>query len=107
VTEPFDLERLLWDLRHDPRVVAAVQREPVETMGAYGLSHEEIDALLARDFGRLLSFGVAPMLLYFGALEMGVSRDEYYTALAAQTRAEGAERAGGEQGLEPRVADRA
>jgi hypothetical protein len=101
MTEPFELEQLLWDLRHDARVVAALRRDPVETMRAYRLSHDEIDALLARDFGRLLSLGVAPMLLYFGALEMGVSREEYYAALAAQTSAEGAEDRG------PRVPERA
>ena len=98
MTEPFELEQLLWDLRHDSRVVAAVRRDPVETMRAYGLSHDDIDALLALDFGRLLSLGVAPMLLYFGALEMGVSRDEYYAALTAQAPADG---------LEPRVPERA
>jgi hypothetical protein len=100
MTEPFELEQLLWDLRHDAHVVAAVRRDPVETMRAYGLSREEIDALLTRDFGRLLSLGVAPMLLYFGALEMGVSRDEYYAALAGA----GERRAGASA---PRVPERA
>ena len=98
MTEPFELEQLLWDLRHDPRVVACIRQDPAGTMRGYGLSHDEIDALLARNFGRLLSFGVAPMLLYFGALEMGVSRDEYYAALTAQAPADG---------LEPRVPERA
>lgn len=80
--EPFELEQLLWDLRHDPRVVARVQADPVGTMREYGLSQFEIDALSTRDFSRLLALGAAPMLLYFGALELGVSREDYYAALA-------------------------
>ena len=82
MAEPFELEQLLWDLRHSSEVVGAVQRDPLGTMRDYGLSDEEIDALSSRDFARLLSLGVAPMLLYFGALELGVSRDAYYTAVA-------------------------
>jgi len=76
--ERYELERLLWDLRHVPATVDAVRTDPRATMDAYGLSGEEAEALTRQDFPALLALGVSPMLLYFGALEMGVSRDDYY-----------------------------
>jgi len=77
--ECYELEQLLWDLRHVPATLDAMRTDPKKTMKSYGLSSVEADALERQDFSTLLALGVSPMLLYFGALEMGVSRDDYYS----------------------------
>lgn len=76
--ERYELQHLLWDLRHDPATVSMLHHDPEGTMRAYELSPDEADALVRRDFAALLALGVNPLLLYFGALEMGVSRQDYY-----------------------------
>lgn len=84
--EPFELEKLLWDLRHDPSVVDAFGRDADRVLRDYEISEDQARALLAKDFATLLALGTAPMLLYFGALELGVAREEYYAALRAGPR---------------------
>jgi hypothetical protein len=81
VANRFELHRLLWDLRRDPAVAMAWEEAPAGVLRRYDLDAEEVDAVVRRDFPALLDLGVSPMLLYFGALEMGVSRDAYYEAL--------------------------
>ena len=78
----FELHRLLWDLRRDPGVVRAWEADRDAVLRSYQLEGDEADAVMRRDFAALLEVGVSPLLLYFGALEMGVSRDEYYAGLA-------------------------
>ncbi len=79
--ERYELQHLLWDLRHDPTVASLLRHDPEGTMRTYGLSAEEADAVVRRDFAALLAMEVSPLLLYFGALEMGVSREDYYAAV--------------------------
>jgi len=81
MSEHFELQRLLWDLRHDPDVVERMTSNRTATMSEYGLDDSERTAMQHGDFSTLLALGVNPLLLYFGALELGVSRDDYYAAL--------------------------
>lgn len=81
MTSGFELHRLLWDLRHDPASAEVAREDPDGFVARYELSAEESVALLKRDFAALLALGANPLLLYFGALEMGVARDDYYAGL--------------------------
>lgn len=82
----FELHRLLWDLRHDRNAAVTARRDPAGFLAGYDLLEEESDALLRQDFSALLALGANPLLLYFGALEMGVPRDDYYASLRADLR---------------------
>lgn len=82
----FELHRLLWDLRHDPAAAEIARRDAAGFVAAYRLPDEESDALLRQDFPALLALGANPLLLYFGALEMGVARDDYYASLRGDPR---------------------
>ncbi len=76
--EPYELELLLWDLRHDPSVVERARRDLDAVAAEYGVSGAHTRALHDGDYRALLAAGTSPLLLYFAALELGVSRDEYY-----------------------------
>lgn len=82
----FELHHLLWDLRHDPAAAEIARRDASGFVAGYDLSEEASDALLRQDFPALLALGANPLLLYFGALEMGVGRDDYYAILRADRR---------------------
>lgn len=79
--ECYQVEKILWDLRHDESVISRLASNPSETLKSYGLTQEEQDAMLRQDFRKLIELGVNPILLYFGALEMGIARNEYYKKL--------------------------
>jgi len=81
MTEPYEIEKLLWDLRHVPGTVEEARRDLEALMASYGVDAEASRAVADRDFPGLLALGVSPMLLYFGAMELGVSRDDYYASL--------------------------
>jgi hypothetical protein len=81
VPERYELQRMLWDLRHDDAVAALSQRDLGSVLGAYRLRPEEAQAVLDHDFATLLAMGVNPLLLFFGALRMGVTRNDYYARL--------------------------
>lgn len=81
MSECYQVEKVLWDLRHDSAMVSRLADDAVETLRSYGLTQEEQDAMIGQDFQRLIQLGVNPILLYFGALEMGVPRSEYYAKL--------------------------
>lgn len=81
--EPFEIQRLLWDLRHDPALAAAARHDLGAVLARYGLSDAERRALVTHDFTALLAMGVSPLLLFFGAMELGVARGEYYQRLSA------------------------
>lgn len=80
----YRLHRFLWELRRSPGLAESFTRDPEGTLVAYGLSEEERRALLDRDFRKLYDGGANPYLLYFGALQMGVSRPEYYERLRGE-----------------------
>lgn len=79
--EPYELQRLLWDLRHDDRLAEAARHDLASVLASYRLTPAERDALLHQDFQTLLDLGVSPLLAFFGAQRMGVDRDHYYAAI--------------------------
>lgn len=81
MSEPYEVEKLLWDLRHVPGTVDAAHRDLPGLLASYGVGEQAARAVTEQDFPGLLAMGVSPMLLYFGAMELGVSRDQYYLAL--------------------------
>lgn len=83
MAERYELQRLLWDLRHDDLLAERAQLDLRSVLRRYHLADDESSALLRRDFPSLLAMGVSPLLLFFGALRMGVSRPEYYESLRA------------------------
>lgn len=83
VPEPFELQRLLWDLRHDDALAESAQHDLAGVVATYDLAPEQAAAVVHHDFTALLSMGVSPLLLFFGALRMGVSRPAYYESLRA------------------------
>lgn len=81
MTGSFELHRLLWDLRHDAAVAERARTDFDDVARSYGLGVDEAGALRRGDFAALLAMGTNPMLLYFGALDLGVERDTYYEQL--------------------------
>lgn len=76
--ELYPLHKLLFDLRHNSGSAADLLADPEDTARRYGLPVDQVDAIAKRQFGALYRLGLNPYLLYFGALEAGASRDEYY-----------------------------
>lgn len=81
--ERFELQRLLWDLRHNPDLAAAAKADPEAVLERYELDESERLAVVDGDVAALLALGANPLLVYFGALELGMSRDDYYAAVRA------------------------
>ena len=80
----YGLHRLLWDLRRDPVLAARFREDPAAVADRYDISGAERDAMISRDFRYLFRHGVNPYLLYFCALQIGVSRDSYYAQLRGE-----------------------
>ncbi len=73
---------LFWSLRHDPDLVHEFQAGPERLLEQYAvdpLLHEPIAEL---DVRSLFLAGVNPYLLFFGAIELGLTRDEYYRRIS-------------------------
>lgn len=83
----YGLHRLLWDLRRDPALAARFRHDPAAVADLYELSGEERTAVVNRDFRYLFHHGANPYLLYFCALQIGVSRDSYYAQLRGERAA--------------------
>jgi hypothetical protein len=80
----YGLHKLLWELRRDPTLVERFRADPEAVMRSYGLSEEEMQALREKDFRRLYQAGANPYILLFGALNMGIPRQEYYQRIRSQ-----------------------
>ena len=80
----YGLHRLLWELRRDPALATRIRRDPDAVADLYEVTGPERTALINRDFRFLFSRGVNPYLLYFCALQLGVSRDSYYAQLRGE-----------------------
>lgn len=80
----YGLHKLLWELRRDPALAERFRREPAAVLDRYELTAEERAAITDRDFRLLFDRGVNPYLLYFCALQIGVSRDSYYAQLRGE-----------------------
>ena len=79
----YRVQKFLWELRRDPTLADRFRQDPEGTLQSYDVPEDERRALLERDFRKLFDAGVNPYILYFGALQMGVSRPEYYERLRA------------------------
>lgn len=80
----YNVHKFLWELRRNPALADRFKQDPEGTLQAYGLADEERRALLERDFRKLYDAGANPYILYFGALQMGVSRPEFYERLRGE-----------------------
>ncbi len=80
----YGLHKLLWELRRDPALAEQFRADPAGVTSRYGLTGPEQDAMVNRDFRYLYGQGVNPYLLYFCALQIGVSRDAYYAQLRGE-----------------------
>lgn len=83
--ELYELQRLLWDMRHDAQTSVHFQTAPDEVMDRYGLSDPDRFAMKTGDFGSLIQRGANPLLVLFGAIKTGVSRREYYRRVQANS----------------------
>lgn len=83
MAEPYELQLLLWDIRHDPELARRAAQDPAAVAARYDLEPAQREAFVARDFPRLLELGASPLLVYFAALDLGTSRDAYLAALRA------------------------
>jgi aromatic-ring opening dioxygenase LigAB LigA subunit len=77
------LHKLLWELRRDPALAARFRADPDAVLAGYELDPVERAAIVNRDFRTLYDRGANPYLLYFCALQIGVSRADYYAQLRA------------------------
>lgn len=77
------LHKLLWELRRDPALAARFGEDPDGVLARYELDPVERAAIVERDFRTLYDRGANPYLLYFCALQIGVSRADYYAQLRA------------------------
>ena len=85
----YGLHRLLWELRREPALAERFRRDPEAVADLYEITGPERTALINRDFRFLFGRGVNPYLLYFCALQIGVSRDHYYAQLRGEQPLEG------------------
>lgn len=91
VDDVFELQRLLWDLRHDASTRTAFGRSPEEVVDRYAVATRARAALLGTDVAALIGLGANPLLVLAAARAIGVSRDRYYEQLRSAARAERAD----------------
>lgn len=80
----YSLHKLLWELRRDPVLAERFRANPSEVLAGYDLAPADSTAMMARDFRTLYERGANPYLLYFCALQIGVSRQDYYAQLRGE-----------------------
>lgn len=80
----YNVQKLLWDVRHDPSLAQRFQREPDPVLDGYGIVGEHRAAMGAMDLKALYDAGANPYLLYFCALQLGVPRQEYYERIRGE-----------------------
>lgn len=85
VPDRYEMQRFLWDVRHDTSIRARARQDPTAVLAEYQLEPEELAALATLDCSALLQMGANPMLVYFGAMELGVERDRYYALVGGLT----------------------
>lgn len=93
----YPLHKLLWALRNDPEVPTRFRADPHGVSRGYGVPEDQLDALTSGRLRPLYDLGPNPYLLYFGALQSGMGRDEYYAALRLEHPDHSAESGPGEQ----------
>jgi len=73
---------LLWSLRHDPALVDEFKAGPERILEQYAVDPLLHAAIATLDVRALYLAGVNPYLLFFGAIELGLTRDEYYRRIS-------------------------
>lgn len=81
----YRVHRLLFDLRRDDALVERFAADPDAVVDTYRLVGDQARSIRERDVAALAATGVNPYLLYFGAIRMGLTRDQYYGALRGST----------------------
>lgn len=80
----YPLHKFLWELRRDPGLAGRFRADPSAVIDPYGMDPADRDAVMAGDFRALLRRGANPYLVYFCALQIGVSRDTYYAQIRGE-----------------------
>jgi Aromatic-ring-opening dioxygenase LigAB, LigA subunit len=80
----YAVHKLLWDVRREPAVAARFRADPDALLDDYGLTGEERDAMRSLDVQSLYDAGANPYLLYFCALQLGMSRQDYYARIRGE-----------------------
>ena len=75
---------LLSHLRRDHELVARFHQNPDDVIRQFDLAPDFADLVRTLDVRGLYDRGVNPYLLFFGALELGVERSDYYARMMAQ-----------------------
>lgn len=79
--ELYPVESLLWHVRHDPGLADQLRAGPAAVLDRFGVVGADREALAALDLRALYDRGANPYLLYFCALQLGISRQDYYRRL--------------------------
>lgn len=74
----FELQRLLWDLRHDDATRDAFRSSPASVVDRYCIDAPARAAVLDGDVATLLDLGVNPLLVLAAARATGIPRERYY-----------------------------
>lgn len=80
----YNVQKLLWDVRHDPAVAQRFRGEPDALLDEYDIAGEQRTAMRLLDLKSLYDAGANPYLLYFCALQLGVPRQEYYERIRGE-----------------------
>lgn len=83
----FELQRLLWDLRHDAATGVEFRHSPVSVVEQYRIDDPARVAVLAGDVAALLDLGANPLLVLAAARATGLARERYYEQVRAPGRA--------------------
>ncbi len=81
--EAYRVDRILFDVQHDPEKEARFFADPDQYMAAADLSEEARSALAATDVGTLYLLGANPYLLRAYCLQRRMPEDAYLSALRA------------------------
>ena len=73
---------LFWSLRHDPALIDEFEAAPERVLEHYAVDQLLHVAIVNLDVRALYLAGVNPYLLFFGAIELGLTRDEYYRRIS-------------------------
>jgi hypothetical protein len=90
----YSLQKLLYDLNRDPRVKQRFNGDLEGLLGDYELDAEELEALRARDIGKLYVLGVNGQLLMHLSSQIGQPWAEYIAAMREGVAKYGPVRAG-------------
>ncbi len=80
----YSIHKLLWDIRRDQDLKQRYLRDPDAVLDEYRIDGEFREYMKNLDFKSMYERGVNPYLLYFCAIQLEVSRDEYYAQIRGE-----------------------